>query len=91
MHAVVLFTLSFYAHYLSVHTLLLCALSSAHTLFYTQSTPDTPIAGAPPLSGRNTGEVYTVVNSPYGGTGFRSLRALQRWSRDRSRRSRNLR
>ena len=24
---------------------------------------DTPIAGAPPLSGWNTGEVYTVANS----------------------------
>ena len=29
----------------------------------TCSTPDTPIAGAPPLSGWNTGEVYTLVNS----------------------------
>ena len=51
MHAVVLFTLSFYARYFSVHTLLLCALSSAHTLFYTRSTPDTPIAGARPFRG----------------------------------------
>lgn len=38
-----------------------------HAIFMcTQSTPDTPIAGAPPLSGKNTGEVYTVVNSPHG-------------------------
>lgn len=41
-------------------TLLLCARS----FLGTRATPDTPIAGAPPRSGKNTGEVYTVANSP---------------------------
>ncbi len=56
MHAVVLHAIVL--HVLFLRTLFLRALST-HVAY-----PDTPIAGAPPLSGRNTGEVYTVVNSP---------------------------
>ena len=58
---------------------------SAHLSFCTRPTPRYANRRCPSPFGWDTGEV-SLVNS-CAGTGFRSLRALQRWSRDRSRRS----
>ena len=46
-----------------MRTILLRARFLRALFLHTRSTPDTPNAGAPPLSGWNTGEVYTVANS----------------------------
>jgi len=81
----------------SVRIIFLCTLSfctralSARSLFAHITCPGYTNRRCPsPFRVEHRRSVHTG-QFPLWGTGFRSLRALQRWSRDRSRRSRNLR